>query len=163
MPPADTQSRSATAIPACIRLSSRKRFLWGGLGALAPILLSLTMLDISTLERYVNELHGAEMQLRLAGYSIRLVLLFLLGGIWASLHRLENDPRKLFQLGIVAPAMITAMINTNNAIPGNTEVAYLPATNFSISLIPSAHASDEIEKAPEPGPIDLILKGFLGR
>ncbi len=154
---------SSTA-PTPTSMVSRERFLWGGLGALAPLLVSLTMLDLSTLERYVNDLPQTEMQLRLAGYSSRVLLLFVIGGIWACLHRMENDPKKLFQLGIVAPAMITAMINTNPVSQDNAEPTARPTAAITFSLIASAHAGEnDGKKGRRPTSIEQFVKGFLGR
>jgi hypothetical protein len=148
---------------------SLRRFAWGGAGALAPILTSLLMLDVDNLSTYIQHAFqsGGELY-ELLGYSVRIALLFLVGGIWAFLHKMESDPKKLFQLGIVAPAMITGMINASNvreerlpAAPDNP-----PAISFSLSLISSAYAETDEETQPkpeEPSPGKKFIKGLFGR
>ena len=73
-----------------------------------------------------------------------------IGGLWAYFHRSEVEPLKLFQLGIVAPAMITGMINASNvsnqAQPGDS--AWL---DLRFALISSAHAADGDPQPPPPG------------
>ncbi len=91
------------------------RFLWGGLGGLAPILATFLILEAQTIAQYLDELRQGGSMLTIIGYTVRVVGLFVVGGLWAGLHKSEADPKKLFQLGIVAPAMITGMISAGNA------------------------------------------------
>src|SRR5215475_655055 len=102
-----------------------RRFLWGGLGALAPTIISLAILDHTAVADYLANIEGNAAWL--GGYAFRVVVLFVIGGLWAYFHRAEIEPLKLFQLGIVAPAMITGMINASNVSnqEGNTSSAWL--------------------------------------
>ncbi|MBI4420626.1 MAG: carboxypeptidase-like regulatory domain-containing protein [Gemmatimonadetes bacterium] len=92
----------------------KRKALLGGIGALTPLILNLLVVDIATV------LSGLE-PLVVVGYAIRVGVLFFVGALWASLHKTETDPKKLFQLGIVAPAMIVGVINGLNARPGSGE------------------------------------------
>lgn len=83
---------------------ARQRFVIAGVGGVMPVLLNLVVIDLQTI------LLGAT-ALTIASYLIRAVALFALGGLIGWLHRNEVDPVKLFQLGIAAPALITAAIN----------------------------------------------------
>lgn len=78
----------------------------------------------------------------LLSYVLRVTLLFYIGAMWAYLNKGEKSPLKLFQLGIVAPALITILINANN-VHKNTDKAVSEAiaqnTRY-ISLIPSVYA-----------------------
>lgn len=82
----------------------RQRFLIAGIGGITPVLLSLVVIDLRTLLLNVTAL-------AIATYAIRAAALFAVGGLIGWLHRNEVDPVKLFQLGIAAPALITAAIN----------------------------------------------------
>jgi hypothetical protein len=142
------------------------RFLWGGLGALAPTIISLAILDHSSIAHYISNID--EETFKLVGYGFRVLALFAIGGLWAYFHRSEVEPLKLFQLGIVAPAMITGMINASNvssqATPGDS--AWL---DFPIALISSAHAADGNTLPPPPpppnqqSPVDQFINGVFGR
>ncbi len=81
-----------------------KKIFIGGLGALTPIIMNLLVVDLEVLLVKLTVF-------AVLGYVIRVVVLFYLGGITAFLHRDENSPVKIFELGIVAPALITALIN----------------------------------------------------
>jgi hypothetical protein len=142
------------------------RFLWGGLGALAPTIISLAILDHSSLAHYISNID--EETFKLIGYGFRVLVLFAVGGLWAYFHRSEVEPLKLFQLGIVAPAMITGMINASNvsneATPGDS--AWL---NFPVALISSAHAAEGDPSPPQQpatdqqSAVDQFINGVLGR
>ncbi len=140
-----------------------KKFLLGGIGGLVPLIMTLVLVDIQVIATYIQSLESD--MYYLSGYLLRFLALFLLGGFWAYLHSSEKDPIKLFQLGIVAPAMITGMINAHNLdnlrdtnpSPGSAAVSF--------SFIASAYAEDEEpkpEKPPKPkGPVGKVIKGFL--
>ncbi|MDZ7332136.1 MAG: SPOR domain-containing protein [candidate division KSB1 bacterium] len=81
-----------------------KKIFIGGLGALTPIIMNLLVVDLEVLLVKLTVF-------AVLGYAIRVLILFYLGGITAFLHKDENNPVKIFELGIVAPALITALIN----------------------------------------------------
>jgi len=85
-------------------MKTRKKIIIGGLGALTPVIMNLLIVDLDALLVKLTIL-------AFLGYIIRLVALFYLGGFVAFLHKDENSPIKIFELGIVAPALITAMLN----------------------------------------------------
>src|SRR5262249_21756124 len=115
-----------------------RRFLWGGLGALAPTIISLAILDHTAVADYLANIEGNAAWL--GGYAFRFVVLFVIGGLWAYFHRAEIEPLKLFQLGIVAPAMITGMINASTvAKQENIDHAWLSAP---FALVAPAYADD---------------------
>lgn len=152
-------------------ISTAKRFAWGGAGAMAPILASLVILDIDSLVHALREVSEDGGYLVL-GYSIRILVLFLLGGVWASLDKLEVEPKKLFQLGIIAPAMITGMLNASalqkERIESHPEMQ-ASAVHFNLLPISAAQADDKKSdskksgKTRSPSPLDQVIKGFLGR
>jgi len=84
-------------------MSNWTRFLIAGTGAIIPLLLNLTVIDLRTILLGVTSLV-------LISYVIRQVALFAIGGMVGVLNN-EQDPFKLFQIGIAAPALITALLN----------------------------------------------------
>jgi hypothetical protein len=85
-------------------LTTHQKIMMGGLGALTPIALNLLAVDLKTTFATISVFV-------LLGYTLRVVILFYLGGLVAFLHRDENKPIKLFELGIVAPALLTTLLS----------------------------------------------------
>jgi hypothetical protein len=85
-------------------LNTRQKIVIGGLGALTPIAVNLLVIDFATIFVGLTPLV-------FVGYVIRVVILFYLGGLVAFLHKDEHNRVKLFELGIVAPALITGLMN----------------------------------------------------
>ena len=90
-------------------MDTRTRFILGGVGGLAPIILFLINLDW---DRYVAEASTWTT----AGYVVRTILLFALGGFVAYLHEKEQKPITLFLVGVSAPALIAGYISTANPV-----------------------------------------------
>src|SRR5437762_7282901 len=87
-------------------IASHKRILIGALGAFTPILMNLLIVDfnvIPTLTKY-----------DFIGYSVRTLVLLFIGGIVGYFNKSERNMMKLFQLGLAAPALITASINAKS-------------------------------------------------
>lgn len=108
-------------------LTNRQRFLYGAVGALSPNVLNLLLVDASAVFASLTVL-------ALAFYAVRLGALSLIGGFWASLHRKEMEPVKLFQLGIVAPALIMGGLNAAQVGKG---AAWSPQTVYAQTLQPA--------------------------
>lgn len=100
----------------------RDKILIGGLGALTPIIMNLLVVD---LEKLLINLTTITM----IAYTIKVVLLFYIGGVVAYLNKDEHKPFKLFQLGIYAPAMIIAFMNTNPLSTGSQDIS-IPNTKI---------------------------------
>lgn len=97
-------------------LTNHTKILIGGVGALTPIVLNLVVVDLKTTLTDITVLV-------LLGYLLRVIVLFYLGGLVAYFHKGEKSALKLFELGIVAPALITALMN------GTTNVPHVQASN----------------------------------
>lgn len=102
-----------------------------GLGGITPVLLSLVVIDLETLLLDVTPL-------AVVSYLIRVLALFAVGGLVGWLHKSEHDTVKLFQLGIAAPALITAAIN-GGRIPLPEKLSD-PHGRPSASLVSPAYA-----------------------
>ena len=147
-------------------MKTYKKILIGGLGALTPIIMNLLAIDLEVL--FLNLTLFAVL-----GYLIRVIILFYLGGMTAFLHKDEDSPVKIFELGIVAPALITALINA-----GQIEVpkVALPETTEKIStiqLVTSAYAQEPQEidttkievktfSMPKETKIQQFWRGLIG-
>jgi hypothetical protein len=81
-----------------------ERWLYGGLGSLAPIFVAILAIDLETVFR------NADFPV-VASWSLRTVVLFLIGGFVAFLHKKETDSWRCFVIGISAPALITTAIS----------------------------------------------------
>jgi hypothetical protein len=137
----------------------RLGFLWGGIGALVPTVLTLTVADYEVLGKYLAEFFAADNgPFSAAGYMARIVGLFVLGGVWAYLHHSVREPFKLVQLGMLAPAMITGLLNADNA-----RLARDPDAGPLISLALIAPAFAQEQPGAPPSPIDEFVRGLLGR
>ncbi|MCK5533945.1 hypothetical protein KAI68_02430, partial [bacterium] len=121
-------------------MKTSKKIMIGGLGALTPVIMNLLIVDLDVL--LVNLTF-----LAFIGYFIRVVVLFYLGGITAFLHKNENSAIKIFELGIVAPALITAMINA-----GHVEVPKVAdkTAHVSFSFVSPAYAQPAEELIEQP-------------
>lgn len=129
-----------------------KRFLVGGVGGLAPTLLNLVVVDVDARARGFTILV-------LVGYLLRTCGLFLLGGIWAYLHQRETSPAKVFQLEMLAPAVLTSLINAGNASK---------TLQASLTFARPAYAADATStqtykfSVPEETPVQQLVRGITG-
>ncbi len=142
-------------------MTTQKKLLIGGLGALTPVIMNLLAVDLPVLLVNVTAL-------ALAGYLIRVVILFYLGGVVAFLHKDEHSPIKLFELGIAAPALITAFLNAGHVeVPKATaQTPGMPAVSGILVPLVYAQTSRTIElkkfSIPEEGPTQQFLRGLTG-
>ncbi|MBI5749602.1 MAG: SPOR domain-containing protein [Nitrospinae bacterium] len=142
-------------------MKTRQKIIIGGLGALTPVVMNFLVIDINVL--FVNLTLLASI-----GYAIRVVILFYLGGIVAYLHKDENSPVKLFELGIVAPAIITALLNGTKIEAPKADVKHGETTTVSAILIPKVYAQavrkDEIKtfSLPKETSTQQIWRGLTG-
>ncbi|HID82427.1 MAG TPA: hypothetical protein EYH06_12595 [Chromatiales bacterium] len=63
-------------------MTSKKRFLIGGGGALMPVLISILAIDVGTMINSESALNAAN----IIGISIRYLVLFVIGGVVAYLQ-----------------------------------------------------------------------------
>ena len=140
-------------------MKTRKKIIIGGLGALTPVIMNLLIVDLNVLFVKIS-------LLAFLGYFMRVVILFYLGGLVAFLHKDENSPMKIFELGIVAPALITAMLNAGHVsiIKAPPQTAETSAASFS--FIPSVYAlppqEEEIKtfSLPKESSMQQIWRGL---
>ena len=92
--------------------SLKQKLLIGGIGGLAPILAKLLIQDVNTITLWLQNLDFKFLMIRIIGYLLWALILFGAGAFWVFLNKSEKKLLKIFQLGIVAPAMITGMIQS---------------------------------------------------
>lgn len=109
-----------------------KRFLFGGAGAIAPLIVLALSLDPTTV--FVNFTIVV-----FIGYAVKAVLLFIVGGFVGFLQRKETDELRCFLTGISAPALIT----TYTAGGAHAQVAELNRILPTIRVQPVASAFQE--------------------
>jgi hypothetical protein len=117
-------------------LTTRNKILIGGVGALTPIILNLLIVDLKTT-------FAPFTVLVLSTYFLRVGILFCIGGGMAYFHKQERSALKLFEIGIVAPAMITAFMNGSNIKEANMRASSAPpavSTSLMDLVIPTAYA-----------------------
>jgi len=144
----------------------KQRLFIGCLGALAPILVNLYVVDFQTVLPNVLPLEALS-------YAVRLVALCLSACLVVYLNSDEARPVKLFQLGVMAPAMLTSMLN-GAAIANKTPSAAPPAAPaHTWLLVPEANAQPspsppaeapvlDCTKQQDPSVSQQILKGLVG-
>ncbi len=142
-------------------LSTRERWLYGGIGAMAPVAVAALTLD------FVKIFSGFTW-IVFAAWAVRTLLLFIVGGFVAYMHRKESDSWRCFITGISAPALITTAFAGSAAQP-----AIQPRVDASL-LVSSAYASDlggdlakririvPVEGFKESG-FEQFTRGFFGQ
>jgi hypothetical protein len=118
-------------------LSRTGPFVFGGLGQLS-IVASAVAVDIAALVQTIDE-HTLSGGL-LFGCAVRIIVLFILGGITAILHSEMSNPLGLVQIGIAASALITSYVALSP-----TDHAGATRAHGSGLLISSAWAANEPE------------------
>ena len=131
-------------------LSTRQKICLGGLGALTPIVLNFIAVDYLIVFRDITVFS-------IVGYVTRVTGFFYLGGIIAYLHKEEKNALRLFELGIIAPALLTAYLNNAPTLK--------PA---SFSLLPSVYAEPLPQKetktfsVPPETSFQQFVRGLTG-
>lgn len=85
-------------------MTPRDRIAIGGLGGMTPVIMNLLVVDM------VSTLASVTLIVGLA-YMLRVLAMVAAGGIVGWLHEDELKPSKVFQLGMVAPALLTGLMN----------------------------------------------------
>ena len=140
-------------------MSDRERI---AVGAIGGILVGVVAYPVPAYETMLNVEGGFAL---LAGWVLRIVGFGFLGGLWAFLHKSENERFKIFQFGVIGPAVISAMIAANvpkEAIGPGEAVS----GSHGIAIVSSAHAAERPPRQPAEKPRrsfwSLVVKGFLG-
>ncbi len=130
-------------------MSSKTRFWIGGVGGLAPVIIFLIRVDW---EHIIMNVTGPQV----AGYCVRALVLFLIGGFVAYLHGDEQKPFKAFELGLAAPALIAGYITASSLVPAQTAPSVPGARpDASFAIVGVAYAEPQL-----PDSLSHNLKRF---
>lgn len=140
-------------------LRTRERWIYGGVGAMAPLAVAAATQDLGAVFSNTTTI-------TMIGWSARVVLLFIIGGFVAFLHKKENDAWRCFLIGLAAPALITTGLAGSanrrvSAMPGLLTSAYAQATS-STATAPSSIKTIPLQSFGESF-ADQIARGFFGK
>jgi hypothetical protein len=110
-------------------LTSKERWIFGGLGGLAPIIVAAATQDLEAIFARLT-------MLVTLGFCAKIVALFFLGGLVSYLQKAETETWKCFLIGISAPALVTtatARAETSNLMYLSAQVPVLSLNYFSES------------------------------
>jgi len=141
-------------------LDTRTRILVGAIGGISPIIISLLVVDVVALYNSTGLVDGI-------GLAVRFLVLIFIGGLIGYLHQHEEEPFKLFQLGIAAPALLTTAIH-GNSVTANQGLMreHKAAADYSF-FIKSAHAATDYKNAKlfqqsKVSDLQLFFRGLIG-
>jgi len=106
----------------------------GGLGAITPIIMNLAQVDHQIFQPQNFDVFS------LIGYLIKVTVMFFAGGLVVILNK-EHSFVKAFQLGIIAPALLTSY--TNNADLPDLDTAFFQTTAYAAEEFPLLEESKE--------------------
>jgi hypothetical protein len=135
-------------------MTPRERFLIGGVGGLAPLLMLLATADFGRTFSNITVIV-------ITGYLVRAIVLFFVGGFIVSLYGDEQQRMKIFQLGLGAPAMIAGFLASSGP-PNAPPVQH--AALITIVHAQTAANTDELKRftLPAPTALDQFLQGLVG-
>jgi hypothetical protein len=126
-------------------LTARERWMYGGMGAIAPLVVAAIAQDLATVFSNLTVVVGL-------GYLAKALLLFGLGGFVSFLQKTETEGWKSFLIGISAPALVTtAAANSARAEP------LMPPVYESLAARVPIQSFDTLR---ETG-IEQFLRGFF--
>lgn len=155
-------------------LTDRTRIIIGGIGGIAPLIISLLVVDLKSLI-------GDLAMMDAVGLVVRCLVLIFVGAMVGYLHNSEHEPFKVFQLGIAAPALLTTAINGYSVIGPNATLKEMKTSayqteqveHFAFNLIPSAHAAEPefrgkfinrgAFKDPKISNVERFMRGLIGK
>jgi hypothetical protein len=138
----------------------RQRFLIGGAGGLAPILMFFVN---GSVPHYFN---GSFVFIAI-GFLARAIGLFAVGGLVVLLYPEVKQPFKIFQLGLSAPAMIAGLLTASTNSPllpadtNATAAALFPTVVYAQS-VPSPQGGVRQFTLPAPGVFSQFVQGVTG-
>jgi hypothetical protein len=139
-------------------VGSLQRFFIACLGALTPIITNLLVVDLHTTLNNLSVIEGLN-------YAIRLVALCASACVVVFLNSDEARPVKLFQLGVMAPALLTSLINgatiSLKANPPSTQSAAIEAPLSHYAGFPSLIGAAFAQSAPTSAPQAASLKDCM--
>lgn len=138
-----------------------QRFFIACLGALTPIITNLLVVDLHTSLSNLQIIDGVT-------YAVRLLALCAAACVVVFLNSDEARPVKVFQLGIMAPALLTSIINgaaislkASGQGPQSAAIQTPAAQKTGFSLVASAFAQTGPVPSGAAAPKDCLLPAEL--
>ncbi len=148
--PAAPQPSAAELVP----LAPKAVWRWGAAGGLLSVLAANGLFDLKKIEAMLN---GSDPAVQITTLVLLGIVTAVAGGLWARAHKPIHSVMVAFQLGILAPAAINALIAT--AAPNSGQETGL---NFMDELfISTAHAGTHPASQQKPTIIDCIIKALI--
>ncbi len=144
-------------------LKTWQKVLIGGVGGAIPLIMNLLIIDYQTVFTKLTFYVGL-------AYSIRFLVFFGVGGFWAALHD-ETNKKKIFELGIIGPALITAMVNASEIKQGEINLPKITQPSAMALFINDAYAQEATEtkkqevkvfQMPEETNTQQFWRGLIG-
>jgi hypothetical protein len=136
-------------------MTQKEVFLFGAIGAILPLIVSALAIDLGSMID-----HGQLTVGNYIGYGFRVVVFIIAGGIVALVNTEVKTRGALIQLGITAPAVLTAYINGVNPAPK------APDKHSAFAIVSVANAA-EVSPQNRVQVADSLLKdigaGFTTR
>lgn len=119
-------------------MTRKEKFLWGGFGGIVTLVLSGLRMDYEVVATVTFGL--------VVFWTIRTMILFLLGGFSTFFHKTEEIP-VLIQLGVAAPMLFAGYVN-QNTMAKQVELKLMnqviqTVSDTKIDFVPVAYAEDD--------------------
>ena len=155
-------------------LDNKTRIIIGGIGGIAPLIISLLVVDLTSLLSDLAMMDAI-------GLAVRCLVLIFIGAMVGYLHNNEHEPFKVFQLGIAAPALLTTAINGYSVVGPAATLKEIKTSSYqsesvdrlSFSIIPAAHAEEvkfqkrfvnhDAFKQPKVTNVERFMRGLIGK
>lgn len=155
-------------------LSDKSRIIIGGIGGIAPLIISLLVVDLNSL---ISDLAMMDA----IGLAVRCTVLIFIGAMVGYLHNAEHEPFKVFQLGIAAPALLTTAINGYSVVGPAATLKEMKTSAYqekrmeqvSLLFITSAHADEprlrgkfinrNAFREPKITNMERFMRGLIGK
>ena len=159
-PNSDVESERHPMPPDGVLLASKAVWRWGALGGLFVVLVTCGLFDRATIERMLG---GSAPWTQLLTYVVLAAVTAWAGGLWASLHKPLHSAMLAFQLGVLAPGAIHALIGATNVSAADIHV------QLNDLLVSKAYAHSQslgpttFGQSLGPTTVECIIKALVKR
>ncbi|MGE0745819.1 MAG: hypothetical protein AB7K86_11250 [Rhodospirillales bacterium] len=148
-------------------LPCRSRVCMGAMGGLLPIVVTLAVTDVVTIQQVINNgFAGTGSVASFAGWAVKVLMLMTIGGLVAYFYESETSRLKLLQIGIAAPAILTSMVNGANVAAKPVDVGEwrpAPAQYAAIARPGEVGPAIVFQRKEKPSPFDCFVRGLIDR
>jgi hypothetical protein len=138
-------------------MSWKERFIIGGVGGLAPVL-------VFAVDGSLQKSLDGSYSLIAIGFLARVVIMFLIGGFVVFLYPEVKLRYKVFQLGLSAPAMIAGLMSASTSSAGPALTQNVSRVEFTTVVYAQALASNTTDlkhfTLPAPGALSQFIRGL---